>query len=272
MYNKIAMALKRCWIFSFIFLLTVLFCLPASLFSESSGVQVEIIRDKKTEISKTKLGKPPKIAVTNLAYERQVREYFRVTKATQSYSKSSKERETDYSYKASDKERYKGTYTSVEGTYSYILIGELKKFTADIKGEFIKSNSFQVIDIPLPNVKNEQLFDIIKRIKKGEFKKAEYVLFGSVTDVQFRDEFNEIVNTNTWSKGLSLELMVEFKLVNTKTSEVAASFSAVGSGSSIKLISNPNERVIPSRVEVMKQVSKSLAQDTLEQLLGQWGK
>lgn len=65
----------------------------------------------------------PKVAVTDLAYEERVREYIRVVSA------QSQVQATGFSASASS------SYDEIEGTYSYVERGELRKFTGDIKGK-----------------------------------------------------------------------------------------------------------------------------------------
>ena len=75
----------------------------------------------------------PKVAVTDLAYEERVREYIRMVSA------HSQMHVNQMSASAAS------SYQEVEGTYSYIERGELRKFSGDIKGEIIKSGMFQLI-------------------------------------------------------------------------------------------------------------------------------
>ena len=88
-----------------------------------------------------------KVAVTDLAYEERVQEYFRSIRATEKSSlrasarESERDSEHSYSRRASGSlnARSESTYSYDEGVYSYIERGELRKFTADIKGEIVKS-------------------------------------------------------------------------------------------------------------------------------------
>lgn len=129
----------------------------------------------------------PKVAVTDLAYEERVSEYFRIVSASQKSSLRASgresERESDYAYSrrssGSVNARSESSYSSTEGTYSYIDRGEMRKFTADIKGGILKTGRFQLVQgRPFTDAKNnEKLYDIIGRIKKGMYPGADYVLF-----------------------------------------------------------------------------------------------
>jgi curli biogenesis system outer membrane secretion channel CsgG len=224
-----------------------------------------------------------KVAVTDLAYEERVQEYFRNISASSksSYKGTSRESARDSSYSDDDRDSARSSrrasssvaasqssnYSYSEGTYSYIDRGELRKFTADIKGEMLKSGFFRVVQGKPFTAKNtEKLYDIIARIKSGQYPGADYVLFGTVSNIEFRQEANPLDNTNTVSHTLSLELVSDFSLINTKTYEVKASFSATGEGQDTKLISSSGATVVLNRSKVVSEVSKTLGVDVIRQL------
>ncbi|MBZ4202326.1 MAG: hypothetical protein LAC70_04285, partial [Methylovulum sp.] len=64
---------------------------------------------------------------------------------------------------------------------------------------------------------------------------------------------------------LNLTLTAELSLINTKTYEVTASFSATGDGQDTKILS-PGSFATPNRAAVVSQVSKSLGQDVFRQI------
>ncbi|MES2817478.1 MAG: penicillin-binding protein activator LpoB [Pseudomonadota bacterium] len=197
----------------------------------------------------------PKVAVSDLAYEERVQEYFReVSAQTQSQNGG---------YTA-------GTstdYNEVEGTYSYIERGELRKFTGDIKGQIIQSGLFQLIQgTPYSGKTSEGLYDVIARIKQGHFKGADHVLFGTVSDLDFRSDLNEIANTDSYSSVLGLTLVADFSLINTKTFAVTSAFTAMGEAQDTKLVSSNDGRVTPNRGRVIRDVSKALGEDVTRQL------
>lgn len=222
------------------------------------------------------LAAPPKVAVTDLAYEEKVREYFKIVTASEKSSLRASgresERESDMAYarrgSASLNAKSESNYASVEGTYTYIDRGELRKFTADIKGEMLKSGRYQVVQgKPFTDAKDtEKLYDVIARIKKGMYPGADYVLFGSINSIEFRQEANPIDHTDTVSHTLSLELVGEFSLINTRNYQVKAAFSAMGTGQDVKLLSSRGGRVVLNRGKVASEVSKSLGQDVARQI------
>jgi len=219
---------------------------------------------------------PPRVAVTDLAYEERVSEYFKVVSASEKSSLRASgresERESDYGYSrrssGSVNAKSESNYYSSEGTYSYIDRGEMRKFTADIKGGILKTGRFDLVQArPFTDAKNnEKLYDIIGRIKKGMYPGADFVLFGTINSIEFRQEANPIDNTNTVSHTLSLELVGEFSLISTKNFKVSSSFSAMGAGQDVKLLSSAGGRVVLNRGKVVQEVSKSLGEDVSRQL------
>ena len=217
----------------------------------------------------------PKVAVTDLAYEERVSEYFRVVSASEKSSLRASgresERESDYGYSrrssGSVNAKSESHYYEAEGTYSYIDRGELRKFTADIKGGILKSGRFELVQgRPFTAKNNEKLYDIIGRIKQGMYPGADYVLFGTINSIEFRQEANPIDNTNTVSHTLSLELVGEFSLISTKTFKIKSSFSAMGAGQDVKLLTTRGGRVVLNRGKVVSEVSKTLGEDVSRQL------
>lgn len=197
----------------------------------------------------------PKVTVTDLAYEERVREYIHLTSA------QSQAQVNGFAGSASS------SYTEVEGTYSYIERGELRKFTGDIKGEILKSRMFQLIQgKPYTAKENEGLYDVIARIRQGHFQGADYVLFGTLSDIDFRQDINDIANTDSYSKVLGLTLVADFSLIDTRTHEITSAFTAIGEGQDVKLINGQDGRITPNRGRVIRDVSKAIGEDVARQL------
>jgi len=190
-------------------------------------------------------------------------------------------------------EQASGTY--VAGRYSYIEMRELGGYTNDIKGALLQGTYFQLVqgrgfDAGAPqNSKAEQVLNqvqggkmakpvrqndvtrVIERIKKGEFKGADYVLFGVVSSIEFTDALSPLQGTTSATRQYGLQLLADFSLINTKTYEIKAAFSAQGEGNDTKILSNRGDIAPPNRSKVMKETSMSLAQDVYQQLAGQLG-
>jgi hypothetical protein len=230
------------------------------------------------------------IAVTDLAYLETVKEYIHEVDyhntSRLSASSSSNAAESGHSsaevdgygggsaaggYAASSSSKNKLNASSktdfheYEHNFSYVEYGELKKFTGDIRGALINSRRFTLTQSkPAPTKKDESVYNIIARIKKGDFPKADYVLFGRVSEMNFNDSTYQ-VNESMINSILSLTLVAEFSLINTKTYEVIASFSATGDGQDTRVLS-PGTQARPNRGAVVSQVSKSLGQDVFRQI------
>lgn len=205
------------------------------------------------------LAAAPKIAVPDFAFENQIQDYFRIEQAEKK-SRLDQRRER---LQAQEDARY----LAVEGTVTRVERGELHKFVADVRGSLLKTGRYRVMQAKNTSTKeNEKLQDIIYRIKQGHFQGADYVLFGSISSLEMREEINPVINTNSFSKSLSLDIVVEFNLVNTKTHEIKAAFSAQGNGQDSRLISHAEARVLPARGRVIEEAGKSLADAVLKQL------
>ena len=229
----------------------------------------------------------PRIAVTDLAYTQAVSEYFEAA----TYKESSQFQANRYS--ASGSTQASGAY--VAGNYSYIAQRELGSFTNDIKGALLRGTAFKLVQgkgfdagAPQPTkaeqalnqlqtgkvakpVRQPEVKDIIARIKKGEFSGADYVLFGTLSHVEFRDQFSPLQGTTSATMQYGLDLLADFSLINTKTYEIKAAFSAQGAGNDTKILSNRGDVLPPNRAKVMRETSQSLAQNVYDQFTDQLG-
>jgi len=206
----------------------------------------------------------PKIAVANLAYEEKVEEYFRVVAAS---SKSNVNVN-----KASANASSSDQYFEAEGTTVRIDRGELRKFTGDIKGELLKLGTCQLVQAHgyTQTKNNETLFDVIARIKRGDFNGADYVLFGSVSSIDAHDQANPVPGASVISYQRNMELVADFSLIDTRTYAVKAGFSAMGEGADVKLIGQQGALVSFNMGKVVSEVSKSLGSNVVAQLAEQF--
>jgi hypothetical protein len=197
----------------------------------------------------------PKVAVTDMAFEQQVEEYIHTVSAQTNIQANA--------YSASGS----ASYNEYEARNTYIEQGELRKFSGDIKGEILKSGMFQLVQgTPYTAKSREDVYDVIKRIKNGNFKGADYVLFGTASDIDFRHDVNEIANTNSHSAVLGLTLVADFSLINTRTFEITSAFTAMGEGQDTRLANGNDRRIESNRGRVVREVSKSIGLDVARQL------
>ena len=250
---------------------------------------------------------PPRIAVTDLAYAQQVSEYFeagtyqRSSQMSAQASASGSHSHGMYgggggysgSQSVQASEQASGTY--VAGSYSYIEQRELGGYTNDIKGALLQGTYFRLVQgkgfdagTPQPSkaeqvlnqvqggkmakpVRQNDVTDVIARIRKGEFKGADYVLFGVVSSIEFTDALSPLQGTTSATRQYGLQLLADFSLIHTKTYEIKAAFSAQGEGNDTKILSVRGDIAPPNRSKVMKETSLSLAQDVYQQLATQLG-
>ena len=196
-----------------------------------------------------------KVAVTDMAYEQRVEQYIHTVSAQTGFQANA--------YSASGS----ASYNEYEARTSYIEQSELRQFSGDIKGEILKSGMFQLVQgTPYTANAKEDVYDVIKRIKNGNFKGADYVLFGTVSDIDFRQDVNEIADTDSHSAVLGLTLVGGFSLINTRTYEITSAFTAMGEGQDTRLVNGNDVRVSPNRGRVVREVSKSIGMDVARQL------
>src|SRR5207245_1834940 len=93
---------------------------------------------------------------------------------------------------------------------------------------------------------------------KGFYPGADYVLFGAINNIDFRQEANPIQGSNAVSYSLALELVGEFSLIDTRTYEIKAAFSAMGEGSDTRLANAAGTVIALNKSKVMQEVSRSL--------------
>jgi hypothetical protein len=202
----------------------------------------------------------PRVAVTDLAYQERVEEYIHTVSAQNNFQANG------YAASASS------SYDEMAATSSYIEQGELRKFTGDIKGEILRSGMFQLVQgTPYTASSKGDVYDVIKRIKAGNFKGADYVLFGTVSDIDFTRDINELGTADSYSAVLALTLVADFSLINTKTFEITSAFTAMGEGQDTKLLNHRDVHISLNRPRVVREVSKALGEDVAQQLSEQLG-
>ena len=162
---------------------------------------------------------------------------------------------------------FEQSYTKKYGTERKINYGEIRGLSGPIKGMLIKAG-YRVAQ-GRPNTQradqNDDFFDIIKRIKSGDFEGADYVLYGVLTGLTVADNSAPITGTQNSMAVSSLDLAVDFSLIDTATFQVVASFVATGSGSDNR-IDGQTEGYKPNYAKMMKQVSASLSENVAFQL------
>lgn len=224
----------------------------------------------------THIAHATKVAVTDLTYNQEVEGYIHIidyhNRSSVNAATHGAAAVSPYSAAAASSSHLdaqsKTDYFEYEHNYKYIEYGELRRFTADIKGEMLKSRDFQVVQArPVTDIKSEKIYDIIGRIKKGYYPGADYVLFGTLSDISFSDDTYQPQGNGRpmQTESFNLTITAEFSLINTKTYQVTASFTAVGDGSDTKIQSS-GTYAKPNRARVVADASKTLGLDVIKQL------
>ena len=156
------------------------------------------------------------------------------------------------------------------GYESQMEYGELRYLANPIRGLLIKSG-YKVVQAKstaaMPN-QGDEYFDIVKRIKAGNFGDADYVLYGVLAEVSNTDNVADIPGTKSTSHQMTLEVTVDFNIVDTKTSQIVASFIASGEGKDVQ-IDGRDTAYKPSTAKLMKLASLDLAEDVRKNLAAQ---
>lgn len=156
------------------------------------------------------------------------------------------------------------------GYQSNIEYGELRYLANPIRGLLIKSG-YKVVQakpsVSTPN-QGDEYFDIVKRIKAGDFGDANYVLYGVLAEVSVTDNVDDIPGTKSTSQQVALEVTVDFNVVDTQSNQIVASFIASGDGKEVR-IDGKDTGFKPSMAKLMKLASLDLAEDVRKNLASQ---
>ena len=157
-----------------------------------------------------------------------------------------------------------------QGYQSNVEYGELRYLANPIRGLLIKSGYKLVQAKPSVTTANQgdEYFDIVKRIKAGDFGDANYVLYGVLTEISVTDNVDDIPGTRSTSQQVVLEVTVDFNIVDTQSNQIVASFIASGDGKEVR-IDGRDTGFKPSMAKLMKLASLDLAEDVRKNLAGQ---
>jgi hypothetical protein len=156
------------------------------------------------------------------------------------------------------------------GYESKMEYGELRYLANPIRGLLIQSG-YKVVQakstVAMPN-QGDEYFDIVQRIKAGDFPDANYVLYGVLTEVSVTDNADDIPGTRSSSQQVTLEVTVDFNVVDTQTNQIIASFIASGDGKEVRIDGKDNN-FKASKAKLMKLASLDLAEDVRKNLAAQ---
>ena len=161
-------------------------------------------------------------------------------------------------------------YSKNFGSKRTISYEEIRGINADIKASIIKAG-YKVIQAA-PNVakdkQGDEFFDLRERINRGDFGDAQYVLHGTIVNLDIRSTNDQIPGTNDYAYRLEYSLLADFTLVNTETLEVAAAFNAMGSGQDMYL-GKYNAKYVPKINKITKELLVSFGHEAEKKLYDQ---
>lgn len=156
------------------------------------------------------------------------------------------------------------------GYQSNVEYGELRYLANPIRGLLIKSG-YKVVQAkssPAAPNQGDEFFDIVKRIKAGDFGDANYVLYGVLAEISLTDNVDDIPGTKSSSQQVVLEVTVDFNVVDTQTNQIVASFVASGDGKAVRIDGKDNG-FKASMAKLMKLAANDLAEDVRKNLASQ---
>jgi hypothetical protein len=222
---------------------------------------------------------PNSVAVTDLSIKKEVKEFFYDEKfnakaSIQSTPSGPLVIDGSSNSNASQNQTINGqseaSYSKQFGTRRVISYTEVRGLNADIKSTLIKAG-YKVV-LAAPNVakenENDNYFNVSEKINRGDFKDAQFVLNGTITNVEVRNTRDFIQGTSDYSYRLEHSLIVEFTLVNTETLQVVASFNAMGTGQDMYL-GKSNAIFVPKVDRITRELLSSFSQDSQKKLMDQ---
>jgi hypothetical protein len=165
---------------------------------------------------------------------------------------------------------YDRKYSKKYGTQTKIEYGEMRGLSGAVRSVLIKAGYTVIQGKPAQSRPDEgdEFFDIARRIKAGDFGKAQYVLYGMLGEISPLSGREKIQGTDTYMLTNSMDIVVDYSVIDTKSMEVVASFTAHGSGSYKRMVSN-DSTYTPSSAKIIRQIAASLAQEVAANLADQ---
>jgi len=222
---------------------------------------------------------PNSVAVTDLSIKNEVKEFFYDKKfnsktSIQTTPSNPIVMDGSSNTNASPNQTINGqsevSYSKQFGTRRVISYSEVRGLNADIKSTLIKAG-YKVVQAA-PNVEkeneNDNFFNVSERINRGDFRDAQFVLHGTITNVEARSSRDYIQGTSDYSYRLEHSLIVEFILINTETLQVVASFNAMGTGKDMYL-GKINSIFVPKVDRITRELLSTFSQDAQNKLMAQ---
>jgi hypothetical protein len=240
-----------------------------------------------------------KIAVPDLAYKKEVRSFFYFEGASaqsnrqSSISRSSSpndnrerayadgmqtgsfvtktDRGMNLNFDSSVASSSSSNYVKTFGEQIQIEYSELIGMSGEVRGALLQSG-FQLTQtrpvIARPDEKYE-FFDIVRRIREGEFENADYVLFGVIGLIQNRVVNDPIPNTTKFTKKTEVSMLVDYSLVDTYTLVVKSAFTANVLANDTRLMDFNSPTYPPDVARMLGDISKKLSTQVTQRMTEQ---
>ena len=169
---------------------------------------------------------------------------------------------------ASSKE---SNYVKTYGDKLKIQYTELLGMSGEVRADLIKAGF--TLTKTRPNVakpgQTDSFFDIVGRIKQGEFGDANYVLYGVIAAMETRANREKIDGTDTFMNQFDMNMTVDYSLIDTKTLQARAAFTVTASGNDNRLDNGRSGPYTPSATKIMSEASKALGDEVVIKLAEQ---
>jgi hypothetical protein len=240
-----------------------------------------------------------KIAVPDLAYKKEVRSFFYFEGASaqsnrqSSISRSSSpndnrerayadgmqtgsfvtktDRGMNLNFDSSVASSSSSNYVKTFGEQIQIEYSELIGMSGEVRGALLQWG-FQLTQtrpvIARPDETHE-FFDIVRRIREGEFENADYVLFGVIGLIQNRVVNDPIPNTTKFTKKTEVSMLVDYSLVDTYTLVVKSAFTANVLANDTRLMDFNSPTYPPDVARMLGDISKKLSTQVTQRMTEQ---
>jgi len=162
-------------------------------------------------------------------------------------------------------------YVKTFGEQIQIEYSELIGMSGEVRGALLQSG-FQLTQtrpvIARPDETHE-FFDIVRRIREGEFENADYVLFGVIGLIQNRVVNDPIPNTTKFTKKTEVSMLVDYSLVDTYTLVVKSAFTANVLANDTRLMDFNSPTYPPDVARMLGDISKKLSTQVTQRMTEQ---
>jgi hypothetical protein len=162
-------------------------------------------------------------------------------------------------------------YVKTFGEQIQIEYSELIGMSGEVRGALLQSG-FQLTQtrpvIARPDETHE-FFDIVRRIREGEFENADYVLFGVIGLIQNRVVNDPIPNTTKFTKKTEVSMLVDYSLVDTYTLVVKSAFTANVLANDTRLMDFNSPAYPPDIARMLGDISKKLSTQVTQRMTEQ---